>query len=100
MGRTVKSKSRERTARLALAINERHYQKIEPGVALCYRRGPKGAGTWSVRLKLASGRYALELLGDADDYSESDGSNVLTFAEAQRKALAKRDESRADDGSV
>jgi integrase len=100
MAQTIKSKLSGRTERLRLPVNERHYQKIEPGVALCYRRGPKGAGTWSVRLKLASGRYVLELLGYADDHSDGDGANGLKFAEAQRKALAKRDESRADDGSV
>ena len=100
MAQTVRSRLATRDARLRLKLNQRHFQKVEKGVALCYRRGPKGAGTWSVRLALATGRYSLEFLGEADDYSAGDDHNVLTFAQAQRKALGRQDESRADDGSV
>lgn len=100
MAQTVRSKLARRDVRLRLKIGERHFQKVGKGVAVCYRRGPKGAGTWSVRLKLASGRYVLELLGEADDYSPSDGDKVLEFDEAQAKALAKQADARADDGSV
>ena len=65
------------TARLKLKRGIRHWKGIHDGLALGYRRGAAGSGTWSARLRLDSGRYALQALGTADDYAEANGRDVL-----------------------
>ena len=62
---------------------------IEPGLHLGYRRLGGRPGTWSVRRYLGDSSYHLEVLKGvvADDYQDSDGHTVLSFAEAQKRAL-------------
>jgi integrase len=69
-------------------------------LALCYRRGGQGSGSWSARLKLSDGRYALRALGTADDHAPANGADVLTFAQAQKAALGLQDQAKRDEGIV
>jgi integrase len=87
MARTVRDARLEnRTNRLRLKIGQRHFKVIQDGLALVYRRTGDGFGVWSVRLRQANGKYALERLGQADDVAEANGDTVLNFAQAQRRA--------------
>src|SRR6185503_8352275 len=98
MARTIRDAAiGSRESRLKLRPGSRHWKAVHQGLAVCYRRGKQGSGTWSVRVLLSNGSYALRVLGSADDYAPSNGADVLTFAQAQKQArelaaLAKRDE--------
>ena len=74
-----------------------YFRLIEPGLHVGYRKLASGPGTWIVRRYSGSGGYAVENLRTregglvvADDYSDADGASVLTFAQAQERAKAKR----------
>jgi integrase len=69
---------------------------IDQGRALGYYRGTRG-GTWLARLN-NGGRYIEVKLGLADDHSDANGADVLSFSEAQTKARAWCDaQVRGDD---
>lgn len=77
-----------REARLRLppsADNTAYWRTIERKLALGYYKGAQG-GTWYVRSRKGT-KYVKARLGLADDHSDSNGSTILSFAEAQRKAL-------------
>jgi integrase len=78
-------------ARRELPIRrEPYFMVIEKGLALGYRRS-NSAGAWLVRrYDPTNCRNAEARLATADDYRPSDGVDVLTFAEAQRKAMAEQ----------
>ncbi len=89
-----------RTARLKLAGRHKPYfRAITEGVHLGYRRSTVTgkAGSWLCRRHLGGTRYAVHLLGVADDLPEkerpADGETVLTFDQAQ---AAARDWARAE----
>jgi integrase len=70
---------------------------IEPGLHLGYRKLASGPGTWIVRRYSGEGAYTVknittadDMLVVADDFSESDGNSVLSFAQAQERAKAQR----------
>ena len=94
------SRLEKRSNRLKLKQGERHYKVLDSGVALCYRRTVGSYGTWSVRLVLVDGRYRLEALGTADDHAEANGSTVLSFGEAQERALNRQKELQRAGGVV
>jgi integrase len=77
-----------RDARAGLrARPEPYFMVIERGLSLGYRKSREG-GSWLVRRYLADfRRHAEERLGTADDARDADGRKVLSFAQAQRKAL-------------
>src|SRR5512134_808677 len=101
MARTVRDAAiGTRESRLKLKGGRRHWRAIHDGLALCYRRGGQGSGTWSARLKLSDGRYALRALGTADDHAPANGTDVLTFAQAQKSALRLQDQAKRDEGIV
>lgn len=77
-----------RSARERLAPRKEPYWRgIEAGLALGYRRGAAGGGTWLARI-LDAGRYREERLGRTDDTLPSNGADVLDFRQAQTKAVA------------
>jgi integrase len=86
MARTVRGGIIEtRSARLKLAARPRPYWSPsgKQGLHLGYRRLPKKNGTWIARRYQGQpGEYSSESFGQADDYSESDGREVLTFHQA------------------
>src|SRR6516225_5123027 len=85
--------SRESRGRLA-SRGKPHYRLLEPGLHIGYRRlkGRKGrpavAGTWVARHYVGGRNYVVEKIGTADDFSDADGTIILSFAQAQDKARA------------
>ena len=70
---------------------------LDPGLHLGYRKPLSGTGTVAAPA-LATARPSAthpELLAAADDFSDADGIEVLSFAQAQRKAREDRIAARA-----
>lgn len=82
MARSIYSdKLKNRTNRLKLAIKKKPYKvQIAPGIFLCYRRN-EGAGTWSVEAGWLK-RFAI-----ADDHETANNATVMSFYQAQQRAL-------------
>lgn len=75
-----------RTARAKLkARGKPYYRSIGPGLHLGYRKGDE-ARRWVARLYIGAGKYAVEVIGDADDVADADGKRVLDFWQAQERA--------------
>ena len=88
MARTVTdAKLESRTARSKLVIRKKpFYRSLEPGRHIGYYKGAQG-GVWLARLNDA-GKYREQSLGTADDVRDANGSDVLSFAQAQDAARA------------
>jgi integrase len=86
MARTVRDTNLEtRTARLRLPIRaEPYWRTIDPGAHLGYYRGRRG-GSWVAR-RYQDARYRKTALGTADDVSDPDGIEILSFSQAQAAA--------------
>jgi integrase len=86
--------SRESRSRLA-SRGKPHYRLLEPGLHIGYRRlkGRKGrpavAGTWVARHYVGGRSYVIEKIGTADDFSDADGTIILSFAQAQDQARTR-----------
>ena len=86
--------NRESRSRLA-SRGKPHYRLLEPGLHIGYRRlkGRKGrpavAGTWVARHYVGGRSYVVEKIGVADDFSDADGTIILSFAQAQDKARTR-----------
>lgn len=87
------------------ARSEPYWFGIERGLSLGYRKTREG-GAWIIRRYdpdydpgqgRRKGRHFEERIGTADDHRDADGSEVLDFSQAQRKAMAnaKLDAERA-----
>jgi integrase len=63
------------------------FAKIGPRVAVGYRRN-QTAGTWVVRAADGKGGNWTKAIGNADDFEDANGSEVLTFWQAQDRARA------------
>jgi len=93
MARTKRdTKLDSRSARLKLPIQKAPFwAQIAPRQSMGYHR-PKGGstGAWLVRRyePNATIKIRQERLGSADDYTDADGVEVLTFIQAQEKAQA------------
>jgi integrase len=72
---------------LPIAINPHDYTLLAPGVAVGYRRC-KGPGRWQVRVANGKGGYWFRVVGIADDHEEADNQHVLSWFQAQDRALA------------
>ena len=92
------SKLETRASRLKLRAGKRYWVTIGKGLALGYRRTQEGYGTWSARLMLTPGKYALRALATADDQQDANGVDVLAFFEAQAKARDMSDSVKEQDG--
>lgn len=89
MGRVVKdARLDSREARLKLPINhEPYWRLIHEGLHLGYRKGARG-GIWRMRFfNEPTKHYVKKTLGKADDNNDSNGADILTFKEAQMKAV-------------
>lgn len=89
MARLIKdSQLKSRDKRLSLkAEKEPYWRVIREGVHLGYYRCKKGAGKWHARAQENEDKkYHKKTLGQADDFSEADGINILNFAQAQELA--------------
>lgn len=79
-----------RTNRAKLpAKPEPYWAVLEQGRALGYRKSAKGGGKWIARLYRpdVTPPKQYESLGSADDFQEADGLEIMTFAQAQTKAV-------------
>jgi len=99
MPRKVRDANLEtRTARSRLPVRHKpFFRLIEPGLHLGYRKLTSGPGTWLKRCYVGKGKYVTENLRTpdgavvlADDYEDSDGERILSFAQAQRAARGPR----------
>ena len=88
MGRSVKdSKLDTREARKKIpARHEPYWRLIHEGMHLGYRKGPRG-GAWIAR-QFIEGKYQKKALGMADDVSNADGTDLLSYRQAQDAAQA------------
>jgi integrase len=92
MARTARAGFLEtRTARLKLVPGKKPYwaRSGRAGVHLGYRRRkPRGSdvnGSWLVRRYIGDGQYETEVFAQADDFTDSDGQEVLTYHEAMHR---------------
>lgn len=79
-----------RAARGRLARREEPYWRIlGQGVHLGYFKGER-TGKWVVRARIAGTgiAYRKVRLGEADDFHDANGQTILSFAQAQKAALA------------
>jgi integrase len=97
MVQQVKSSKLDRSARLRLPVKKKPYfVRLDRGLALGYRR-TLTAGTWVMRVTKDDNDWT-QAFAKADDHEDSNGTTVLTYAEAQTKAreLAKGGKSGGD----
>lgn len=92
MARTARAGFLEtRTARLKLSPRNKPYwtRSGKTGVHLGYRRRkPRGRdanGSWVARRYIRYGEYEVETFAEADDFTESDGSSILSYPQAIAK---------------
>lgn len=89
MGRVVKdARLDSREARLKLSVShEQYWRLIHEGLHLGYRKGARG-GIWYMRFfNEPTKHYIKKTLGKADDSNESNSADILTFKQAQMKAV-------------
>lgn len=104
MARKVRHSALEsRSARLKLQVRRKPYPgpSLARGVSLLYRRN-RTNGAWVVKASDGHGAYWTKRIADADDFSEADGKEVLTFFEAQdaAKRLARGDAASGDNAPL
>jgi len=86
MARTTKDSRLDcRTARAKLKVSgEPYYRQLDDGLHLGYRKGKLG-GRWVMRRRIGE-RYRVETIGVADDLSDADGVEVMSYTQAQARA--------------
>ena len=93
MARLVRStKLNSRASRLKLESSAAnggvYWRSLEPGISLgYYKPNREVSGNWWVRRKRQGAPIIKRSFAVADDYAEADGIQVLTYADAQRKAI-------------
>jgi integrase len=94
MARTVRdAQLGSKAARARLQPRGKPYWRtIDPGLHIGYRRPRTGAGRWVVRLYGGRQTYQTITIAAADDISDANGVDVLSFEQAQREARWRRDE--------
>ncbi|CCG40874.1 tyrosine-type recombinase/integrase [Magnetospirillum molischianum] len=87
MARVKSSPLATKKARLALPVAKKPiFESLGSGTSVGYRRNAS-AGTWLVRKADGKGGSTQRVIGLADDYEDADGERVLSWAQAQAKAL-------------
>jgi integrase len=94
MARTVRdAKLESRAARSSLkARGKPYYRSLDEGLHIGYRKSRGGAGKWVVRYYAGAQTYQVETIAAADDLSDANGADVLSFAQAQAEARKRRDQ--------
>jgi hypothetical protein len=94
MARTVRDNNLEtRAARSRLkARGKPYYRTLDEGLHIGYRKLRSGAGKWVMRRYVGNQDYLVETIATADDLSDSNGIDVLSFAQTQTEAHARRDQ--------
>jgi integrase len=62
---------------------------LEPGLHLGYRKALSGTGKWVARHYIGDQKYEVETLPAADDFSDADGVEILSFQQAQALARSR-----------
>ena len=102
MPRQVRDSNLEtRAARSRLRVQKKpFFRLIEPGLHLGYRKLVSGPGTWVCRKYQGNGGYKVNNLRTpdgriilADDFADADGTEILSFSQAQQAARAKPEQS-------
>jgi len=95
MGRKIRDADLEKVGnRSKLARGDYHWRAVSQGRHIGYRRPEKegGAGVWFARViwKDETGKpiNRKERLGNADDHLDANGTDILTFSQAQEKAVS------------
>ena len=88
MGRQVRdAKLESRASRARLGYQRAPYRRlIEEGLHLTYRKVKSGSGTWGLRAWTGQ-KYREVVVATADDYADADGTVVLSYGQAQAKAV-------------
>lgn len=88
MARKVRDKTLDsKDARRSLRVQGKpHYRQIDRGLHLGYRKLKGKPGTWVARFYAGAQQYQTKSIGVADDYSDADGTKILTYWQAQDKA--------------
>src|SRR4051812_36293962 len=91
MARTVRASNLDtRTARTRLkARGMPYYRVLEPGLHLGYRKPLSGTGKWVARHYIGDQKYEVETLPAADDFSDADGVEILSYQQAQALARSR-----------
>jgi integrase len=80
-----------RTARAKLKVRTKPYWwPVDRGLHLGYRRN-KGGGQWVWRIYLGGQRYDTDTFAAADDRAEANGTSILDWDQAVKKAREIRD---------
>jgi integrase len=93
--KTVRDSNLEtRAARARLKVASKpYYRAIDEGLHLGYRRNKTG-GKWVMRSYSGAQTYIVETIASADDAIDADGSEFLTFSQAQALARTRFVEAR------
>ena len=85
MARSIRSNKLEtRTNRLKLETRKYFVITIGESLSIRYRRPSTGNGTWQVRIR-AENKYIHHVIGEADDYIDANGDDILNYYQAQEK---------------
>jgi len=89
MARTKRSaKLDTRNARKKLKTGQMHQERLSTGQYIAYRKPTTGgAGTWLARWRNDAGKITQTRLGAADDFQDADGEEILTYPQAQARAI-------------
>ena len=83
MTRSIRARVESISRRLDLKARPAPYWEIlEPGIACGYYRPRHGVGSWWGRVRVG-GKYIVESLAIADDFTDADGERVLSWPQAQ-----------------
>ena len=90
MARTVAdAKIGSRDARIKLkAQGKPYWRALDEGLHIGYRRLRGASGKWVVRHYTGGQTYVTETIATADDTSDANGVDVLSFSQAQAAARA------------
>jgi integrase len=77
-----------------------YWRSVDKGLHLGYRRLSGAAGPWIIRQYAGDQRYQETRIGVADDLSDDDGVQVLTYWQAVDVARAKRKDQALDQVGV
>src|SRR5215467_8938903 len=77
-----------------------YWRSVEKGLHLGYRRLSGAAGPWIIRQYAGDQRYQETRIGVADDLSDDDGVQVLTYWQAVDLARAKSKDQALDQVGV
>jgi integrase len=94
MARSIRASTLEtRSARLRLPVSIKPtFVRVAKGLGLGYRRNKSG-GVWVMRVADGKRSSWVRTIGAADDFTDADGNDVLTYWQAQDKvrSLARSD---------